>query len=204
MMNKASGIARQLGTAFAAFSMLVTAAYAAVDIKTLMSEVDEMNQTVISKLVAGRINGKLNSDVALEIIREHASARFDFERITRTAVGKYWKKASEEQRKLLTSLFGQLLEKTYSNTLAKFSDQRISVEGAEKRNSNLYSVRLNVLHEGKEIVIDYLVHDEKENWLIYDVKVEGISLIASYRNQFSQVIRKSGVDGLANLLRQRI
>ena len=189
-------------TVLAALARAVSVAKA--DLAAVTDGVVAFSDKILGQLEAEKQANTLDEARALEIIRADASARFDFAEITRTAVGKYWRKADDAQRAQLTELFGALLEKTYSKTLAKFNGQEMKLLDSAERTEGHYAVRFVVAHEGKEFKVEYLAHDKDGDWRIFDVKVEGISLIASYRSQFSQVIRKQGVDALVGMLRERV
>lgn len=178
------------------------AAHANVD--TIRAEIDAVNKETLAALRQIKDSGGLDEAKALSIIQEHASPRFDFDRITSRAVGKYWKRADDTQRGELSGLFRQLLENTYAKTLAKFDGETIALQDAADKGKGRYSVKFDVVSEGRHVKIEYLITDKPGDWRIYDVKVEGISLLSSYRNQFSQVIRKDGIDKLIELLRQRV
>ena len=186
----------------AAAALMAPAAKAGTD--EVAVAVDMFNKDIIGLLKAEMDAGTLGVESSLDIIKAHASSRFDFIRITRTAVGKHWRKADDAQRAALQDLFGALLEKTYAKTLAKFNGQELRFVDATEREANVYAVRFAVEHEGNEFKIEYLTDDASGDWRIFDVKVEGVSLIGSYRSQFSQVIRKNGIDALVEMLRERV
>jgi len=192
--------------ALAALALALSASVAPAAIsgtENVAAAVDGFNSRIIGMLAEKKSEGSLDADSAYGIIREHATERFDFDSITRTTVGKHWQKADNSQRGQVTALFSQLLEKTYAKTLAKFDGQKMELSGSSEREPGKHSVRFTVSQNGKDYKIDYLVSEEGGDWRIFDVKVEGVSLIAGYRGQFSQVIRRDGMDGLIALLRER-
>lgn len=187
----------------AAMALALAWPAASADVGTIRAEIDAVNHETLAALRREKDGGGLDPAMALAIIREHASPRFDFDMITSRAVGKFWRRADDAQRGELSTLFRTLLENTYAKTLSRFDDERISLQDAADKGKGRYSVKFDVVSEGRNVKVEYLVHDRAGDWRIYDVKIEGISLLASYRSQFSQVIRKDGIDSLIEQLRQR-
>jgi len=188
--------------AFALSASVVPAALGSTE--ELAAEVDAFNGMIIELLSKEKANGTLDEASAYRIIKEHGSKRFDFDAITRTAMGKNWRKTDDEQRAELTETFTQLLEKIYSKALARFQDEKLLLEGSAERKPGVHSIRLTAVHEEDGFDIEYLVNENDGDWRIFDVKFEGVSLISSYRGQFSELVRREGVDGLIAKLRERV
>jgi len=130
---------------------------------------------------------------------------FDFREMTRLAVGTAWRKASPEQQGALEKNFRTLLVNTYTNALASGASAATTVEykpGVTKDNDA--TVRTVVKQSGKQpIPIDYRLAQRDGEWKVYDVVVEGVSLVTNYRSSFSEEVSKSGIDGLIHNLEQR-
>lgn len=125
---------------------------------------------------------------------------FDFREMTMLAVGRYWREASDAQRKALENAFRSLLVSTYTTALSQSSkaNQTVEVKPAEaKAGQNDVTVRTLVREPGRQpIAIDYRMMRVANTWKVYDVVVENLSLVTNYRGSFAAEISRSGIDGL--------
>lgn len=138
--------------------------------------------------------GKLEHDNALKIIQDNISPLINYKKITRSALGKYARKVAPEDVVTISQLFQQLLENTYANLFQKnFNGQEINItlKDTKALSQNKQLVSLDISSNNKTISIDYIFLPEDDEHLIVDIKVEGISLVANYRRQFSSILKKS-------------
>ena len=128
----------------------------------------------------------------------------NFQRMTSSAVGRYWKQATPEQKKRLQEEFKILLVRTYSGALAQVQDQTVQIKpsraGADDKE---VVVKTEVRGKGDSIQLDYRLEQLADGWKIYDVNVLGVWLVENYRNSFSQEIGANGIDGLIAKLAER-
>lgn len=128
----------------------------------------------------------------------------DFNTMTKLAVGKFWKQADAEQKTELVSEFQTLLLNTYTGALAEYSGESISFEPfrPESREDRAV-VRSTFTQSGaSDVPVDYKLR-EKDGWSIYDIEVNNISLVTSYRSAFASEIDKGGIAGLLGALKER-
>lgn len=128
----------------------------------------------------------------------------DFNTMTKLAVGKFWRKADAAQKTELAVEFKTLLLNTYTSALTQYSGESIDFEPfrAEKRDDRAV-VRSTFSQSGtSDISVVYKLRD-KEGWLIYDIEVDNISLVTSYRSAFANEISKGGIAGLIGTLKER-
>ena len=127
---------------------------------------------------------------------------FDFNRMTQLAVGRYWNTATPRQKQALVKEFRSLLVRTYAGSLTAFTNQTIEFkpfsmppEAAE------VTVQTEVKQPGgKPVPINYDMYKTSFGWKVYDVSVDGVSLVINYRSSFANTIRQSGIDGLISTL----
>ncbi|HED18647.1 MAG TPA: ABC transporter substrate-binding protein [Gammaproteobacteria bacterium] len=136
------------------------------------------------------------------VIHRHIAPHIDFVTLSRLALGKNWRQATQQQRSLFVHEFGRLLVKVYSTALVGYAHQEIeylpSKLSADKRRA---TVRTRVTERGKApLAVDYSLRQINNAWKIYDVKIEGISLIINYRASFAQEISAHGIDGMLKSL----
>jgi len=160
----------------------------------VLAEVKERKQELTES--PGRIYG-LVEDVVLP--------RFDFERMSMLVLGKHWRTASEEQRAEFVVQFRELLVRTYASALLNYSDQEIrylpvrQVEGAQE-----VTIATEVSSEGApKIPISYALYADGETWKVFDVTIDGVSLVSNYRTTFASQIRRYQLDGLIAKLAER-
>ena len=130
---------------------------------------------------------------------------FDFDRMTRLAVGRPWQSATPAQQEALVKNFRALLVNTYSSAISNGVTPADKVEVKAPQGSGDDTIVKTIAHRGGKdpIVVDYRVAKNAESWKVYDVLVEGVSLVQTYRGTFSAEIAKSGIDGLIKSLEQK-
>jgi phospholipid transport system substrate-binding protein len=124
-------------------------------------------------------------------IRKEAEVVFDFNETAKRALGRHWQALSETDRQEFTGLFTDLMERAYISKIERYSGERIAYAG-EAVDGGLATVRTRfVTKQGTEVRVDYRMQRRGERWLVYDVLVEGVSLINNYRTQFEKIIQTS-------------
>ena len=128
--------------------------------------------------------------------------RFDFERMSRLALGRYWRRASKAQQRAFVNAFRELLVRTYATALLNYSDEKI-VYRPLRQAPGATEVTVNTLVSepgGTPVPIDYRLYLKDGEWRVYDVSVDGASLVSNYRSSFSSQVRRYGLDGLIQRL----
>ncbi|QTN22347.1 ABC transporter substrate-binding protein [Rhizobacter sp. AJA081-3] len=128
----------------------------------------------------------------------------NFQRMTASAVGRYWRQATPEQQKRLQEEFKTLLVRTYSGALAQVKDQTVQLKpmraGPDDKD---VVVKTEVRGKGDPIQLDYRLEKRDDGWKIYDVNVLGVWLVQNYTSSFAQEIGANGIDGLIAKLVER-
>jgi phospholipid transport system substrate-binding protein len=148
---------------------------------------------------------KGDSRKVVELAEAKVLPNFDFERMTRLAVGKNWQQATPEQRAALTKEFRTLLVRTYSTSLTQYRNQTIDVKPTKLAAGDKEAVvKTAVIQQGgPPIPIDYAMEKMDSGWKVYDVVIDGASLVTTYRGSFNDQIQKGGIDGLVKTLQER-
>jgi phospholipid transport system substrate-binding protein len=146
-----------------------------------------------------------NSRKIAELAEQKVLPHFDFARMTRLAVGRNWAQASDAQKEALMKEFRTLLVRTYSSSLTQFRDQKIDVKPTKMgAGDKEVTVRTAVLQQGgPSIPIDYAMEKTDTGWKVFDVVIDGASLVTTYRGSFNDQIQKGGIDGLIKTLQDR-
>ncbi|TCS98682.1 phospholipid transport system substrate-binding protein [Tepidimonas ignava] len=128
----------------------------------------------------------------------------DFERMTASAVGRFWRSATPEQRQRLMAEFKTLLVRTYSGALTQINDQTLVVRPLRAAaDATEVVVRSEIRGKGEPIQLDYRLARTPQGWKVYDLNVMGVWLVDTYRTQFAQEINARGIDGLIATLAER-
>lgn len=121
--------------------------------------------------------------------------RFDFRELSKRALGKYWKKRTEEEQDNFITLFQDVLQNTYIDRLKAYSSEKI-VFHKQLTEGEKALVYCAFLRQDQEIPMKYRARNINGSWLVYDIVIEGVSLVGNYRKQFEQIIRKDQYSGL--------
>ena len=167
-------------------------------VKKVTSEVMEAIQSD-KQLAAG------DKQKAMKLAEEKILPLVDFEEATRLAVGRGWAQASTEQKKRLVTEFRNMLVRTYSNAISAYQGQTMKVLPSRAKPGDTEATVRNqfIRPGGKPVLIDYSMRKTDAGWKIYDIVVEGVSLVLTYRSEFDAVVRQEGVDGLIKRLAQK-
>lgn len=164
-------------------------------VKTTATEV--MNIIKADKDIQGGNQKKIYALVDAKVL-----PHFDFTRMTRLAVGRYWRDATPEQQQRLVNEFRELLVRTYSTSLANYKNQTIDYKPLRLNPGDTdVTVKTVVLQPGAQpIPIDYQMIKTPNGWKVYDISVEGVSLVVNYRSSFAQEIQQGGMEKLIQTL----
>jgi len=142
-----------------------------------------------------------------ELLEQKVAPHFDFERMTRLAVGRGWRQATPEQQKTLIELFHRLLIRTYSAAYSAYANITIDVKPTRMQPADddvQVRTEIKVPNGGPPLTVDYSMYKSSASWKIYDVTVEGVSLLTTYRSTFAEEIRQGGIDGLIKSLQDKV
>ena len=134
---------------------------------------------------------------------EEISPVFNFEEMSKRALGLYWKKCSPEEKKEFVELFTSILKDAYIGKTDTYSGEKI-VLIKEKIESNYANVQTRfVTINGTEILVGFCMMDTQEKWKVYDVVIEGVSMVNNYRNQFNSILVKSSYKELVQKIKEK-
>jgi phospholipid transport system substrate-binding protein len=143
-----------------------------------------------------------------EQVRHAAVARiaeeaFDLREMTRRTLGPHWQGLTEAERAEFVTLFGDLLDRAYFTRIAAYNGEKITVLG-DSIDGDLATVRTRIVtQQGVEVPVDYRMLRRGDRWVVYDVSIEGVSLVANYRAQFNRIIQTSSYQALVDKLRAK-
>ena len=143
-----------------------------------------------------------NTKKVVDLVEKKVLPHFDFVRMTQLALGRNWREAGPEQRKLLVDEFRGLLVQTYAATFTAYKDQVIEYRPLRSQPGDTEVVVKSQIQQpgGRPITVDYRMHRLDSGWKVYDVVVGELSLVQNYRGSFETEVRKGGIDGLIKTL----
>jgi len=167
--------------------------------------VERTAEDMLRTLESRRAEIDANPQLIYQLVGFKLAPHFDFDMITRSAVGKDWNKASPAQRMELVNAFREVLVRTYAKALLKYSGQEIVYQSSKPgTRSGTVVVPTQVRAPGAPTIpIDYRMHKLGGSWKVYDVVIDNVSLISNYRGQFRATIGREGIVGLISELRSK-
>jgi phospholipid transport system substrate-binding protein len=149
------------------------------------------------------LKGPAKAEERRRQIRAVANEVFDWQETGRRALARHWQARSPDERAEFAKLFADLLERSYVGKIEAYSGERIAYVG-ESVEGDQATVRSRLITKsGAEIPIDYRLLKEGERWRVYDVLIEGVSLVGNYRTQFNRIIQQAGYPELVKRLRTK-
>jgi len=198
-------------TIWAAWSIFVGALLLAGPIATAGADdsatklVERTAEDMLRTLEVKRAQIDANPQLIYQLVGSKLAPHFDFEMITRAAVGKDWSKANPAQQQELVAAFREVLVRTYAKSLLKYSGEEIVYQAAKPgTRGGTVIVPTQVREPGAPTIpIDYRLHKLSGSWKVYDVVIDNVSLISNYRGQFRGTIGRDGIDGLITDLKAK-
>jgi phospholipid transport system substrate-binding protein len=136
-------------------------------------------------------------------IRKTVDELCDWEEMSRRSLGRHWAQRSDQEKKEFVHLFGQLLERTYIDKVEGYSGEKVIYAG-ERIDGDYAEVDVRIVtKKNTEIAVLYKMRKRDQKWWVYDMVVEGISLVNNYRTQFSDILAKSSFEGLMKKLKEK-
>ena len=176
-----------------------------------LAAAQELAPDALVKQITGEVIAAIRQDKAIQagdsrkiaaLVETKILPHFDTRRATQLAMGANWRRASAEQQDELTREFTTLLVRTYSGALAAYRDQTIEFRPLRAAPADTeVTVLSRVRQAGAEpIAIEYDLAKTEARWKVFDIRVSGISLVATYRSSFNEQVRNHGIDGLIQSL----
>ena len=144
-----------------------------------------------------------NREKVYKVIDEVINPHIDFQRMSRWVLGKYWKKASDEQKARFVKEFRFLLMRTYATAITEYSGEKIEYLPVRFQTGDtdiMIRTELKQPTNPNPISVNYSLYETKDGWKVYDIVIEGVSLIANYRTSFSSQIKRGSIQELIDTL----
>lgn len=136
-------------------------------------------------------------------IRRTISERFDFEEMAKRSLARYWNQRTPDEKKEFVALYSDLLERTYIRKIESYTDEQF-IYGEETDEGDYATVRTKIItKKGTDVPIEYRMQKKNGSWSVYDVVIEGVSLVNNYRNQFNEIMHTGTYETLVKKLKEK-
>ena len=186
---------------YAAFSLLILIQTASADDKVAAEDYLKSNlDRVFEVLQTEGLEQQAKNKAVVEIV----TPMFDFKRMAKLSLGrKHWPNLSPDQRKRFTDLFVERLRQSYLNKLTSYTDEKIIYESPIAVKKKIH-VPTRLISKAKKISMLYKLYPNNNTWKIYDVEIQGVSIIRSYRAQFNEILQNGTFDDLLQKMQKSI
>lgn len=157
---------------------------------------------IIDILADSNLSGNQHKEERRAKIMAIASQGFDFPEMAKLVLGRTWNTINQEQQTYFEQLFTKLLENTYIGKLESYSGQELKFED-ERIKGNKAQVSTVIDNQGVAIPVHYVMLQKESSWKVYDINIEGVSLVRNFREQFKSILRKDQFDGLVKVLEEK-
>ena len=168
-----------------------------------LDTVEKNVSSVLDILRDPALQGEANQDAKQKKIESIADQMFDYVALSRLTLGKSWNQFSREQQKEFVSLYRTILEKAYMDKILSYTDEKVIFDKELMLSENKAEVQTKIITKSAEIPIFYRVYLKDGQWRVYDVIVEGISLIKNYRTQFREILANNPPEEVLKILREK-
>lgn len=174
--------------------------YAGVPLDTVQANVNK----VLEVLRDSSLKGESGKNMKKKKIRAISEKMFDFTELSKRTLAQYWNKFNPEQRKEFIELYRTLLEHAYVEKIVDYTDEKVVFHKETSLTEKTVEVHSTIITKSKEIPIHYRVIEKDGEWRVYDVVVEGISLVNNYRTQFREILTNKPPEALLDTLRKKV
>lgn len=165
---------------------------------------DEVKKTVdeVVRIVSDK-ELKHNDQKRRQILKKSISVIFDYNEMAKRSMGKHWNQRSAAEKKQFSDLFASLLENSYASKIESYNNEKI-VYLKEVIDSDHAELKSKVVTAKRdEFTLDYRMINQNGKWMVYDVVIEGVSLVSNYRTQFNKIITSDGYPALVKKLQNK-
>lgn len=157
---------------------------------------------LIEILLDPSLKGEKQKEARRTKIMGYVTQKFDFREMSQRVIGREWNDLPKEKQDRFQVLFTKLLENAYIGKIETYSGEEIQFTG-ERIKDNRAIVSTQIENNGQWLPVDYIMIKKAEQWTVYDINIEGMSLVRNYMEQFKSILRRDKFDGLVKLLEEK-
>jgi phospholipid transport system substrate-binding protein len=161
-------------------------------------------ETRVDRILKILDNKGLEEDVKVKQLEMAADETFDYVYLSRMTLGRNWLKLDDSQRSEFVDLYRQLLEKNYMGRLLQYTDEKVVFDRQTMLSDTKAEVDSNVVSSDKKIPITYRLIQRNGDWKVYDLVIEGVSLVSNYRTQFNDILSRQTPTEMLAILRKKV
>ena len=167
-------------------------------------KIKDTTDKILSIVTDPALKDPARAEERKRLIRKAVDERFDWEEMSRRSLAREWLKRTDEEKQEFIGLFGELLERTYLDKVEGYSGEKVYYEG-ESVDGDYGVVEVEIVtSKDIEIPVKYRLRKKGEDWAVYDISIEGVSLVNNYRVQFKNIISRSSYGKLVERLRSKV
>jgi len=185
------------------FSMLFSLPAWAENDQIGPKSVIEKTITAMLDVLEQRANKNAISTQDRAAIRQIIKGKFDYRSMAKRSLGKPWKKLTETERVHFTDVFRDLLERSYGNRLSAYKGQKVIFADAEIK-KNKARVKSTIIDGSRETPVEYRLHHTKGGWQVYDIRIEGTSMVRTFYQDFKSTLDSGGYQKLVSVLEEKV
>jgi phospholipid transport system substrate-binding protein len=170
-------------------------------IDAIRTTVDAVLNTMKDKTLSDPAKKEERRSKISALLRE----RFNFQEMAKRSLAKHWKERTPEEKKLFVDIFSDLLEASYIGKIEAYTDEKVRYDKEVIKKKDKYAVvSTSIVTKEVDIPIDYKVINKGKGWFVYDVVIEGVSFISTYRSQYNKVIIKESFASLIDKMKKKL
>lgn len=174
--------------------------YAGAPLEAVKTQVNK----VLDVLRDSSLKGEAGKKVKRERIRNISENMFDYSELSKRTLGQNWKKLNAAQQTEFLGLYKTLLEDAYADKIINYTDEKVVFGKETTLSEKTAEVQTTIITKKADIPINYRVIQKGTDWKVYDVVIEGVSLVSNYRNQFKEILLNKTPDALLDTLRKKV
>lgn len=159
---------------------------------------DELISVLADDSIKGPDNSEKRRDTIMAVIRQG----FDFQEMSKRVLGRTWREIDDQEKLRFTELMTEFLKNVYIGKLESYSGQTVEFSGEVVKGTRA-QVSTNILNEGVKIPVHYIMSKTDSKWMVYDINIEGVSLVRNYQEQFKSILRTEKYEGLVKVLEEK-
>lgn len=169
-----------------------------------MERVKEVTESIIKILSNEQLKAPDKKEYKKQLLKNEILSIFDWEEFSKRTMAQNWQKLNQQQKAEFIEYYQKLLEAVYADKMDEYSGEKVRYEGEEISGTNAI-VKVMVLgYKGADVPLIYRMFMKNNQWYVYDVVIEGVSLVNNYRSQFNSIMLRSGYEGLIRAIKDKI
>jgi len=160
-------------------------------------------RTSVEAILESLKDEQLDTAARREQMRAAIKDRFDFRAMSQRTLATNWKKASDQEQQQFVELFSQLVEYSYVDKIESYTNEKVEFPSAKVKGRKALVDTL-IITASADIPVSYKLYQKDDEWLVYDVIIEGVSLINNYRSSYKEIVKKEGISGLLAKMQNKL